>query len=105
MTWIVLSLLFGIVYMRLIVGELPNEEEYFGFGFFLNLFYKIGSLYVGLIIGGIIAIIFIITDVFFLRKKTYFNYNSFLIKIHVLLVITILFGIFHYILEKMIDVI
>ena len=67
--WIIVSIFIGIVYMRLVLGEIPKEESYNGFGFFLNLFYSYGIIYVGSIIGTIIAVLFIITDVFILKKR------------------------------------
>jgi hypothetical protein len=91
--------------MRLLLGEIPNEDSYIGLGFFLNLFYKYVFVFVGLIIGTIIALIFILFDYFILRKRLSNNWNSFLIRISILLLMTILVGIVHYILEKVIDVI
>ena len=91
--------------MRLLLGEIPDEDSFKGIGFFLNLFYKYVFVYVGLIIGTIIALIYILLDDFILKKKLSNNWNSFLIRISILLLITILVGIVHYILEKVIDVI
>lgn len=91
--------------MRLVLGEIPKEESYNGFGFFLNLFYSYGIIYVGSIIGTIIAILFIITDVFILKKRVNNNIKSKLIKSTVLLLIAFLVFTFHYFLEKGIDII
>lgn len=91
--------------MRLLLGEIPNEDSYNGFGFFLKLFYQFGLVSVGLIIGSIIALLFIITDIFVLKKKVVSNSRSILVRILTLLFITVIVVIFHYFLEKVIDVI
>ncbi|SHJ20444.1 hypothetical protein [Flavobacterium haoranii] len=91
--------------MRLLLGEIPNENDYNGFGFFLKLFFTYGLFYVGLLIGGIIALLFISTDVFLLRKRLDNNSKSALVRIAVLLVISLLVFILHYFLEKAIDII
>lgn len=91
--------------MRLLLGEIPDEESYNGFGFFLNLFYSYGIIYVGSIIGGIIALLFIVTDVFILKKRLSNTPKSALVKIAILLVISLLVFILHYFLEKVIDII
>ena len=62
-------MILGIIYMRLLLGEIPDEDSYKGIGFFLNLFYKYVFVYVGLIIGTIIALIYILLDNFILKKK------------------------------------
>lgn len=91
--------------MRLVLGEVPKEESYNGFGFFLNLFYHYGLVYVGLITGVIIALLFIITDVFILKKKLVGNSKPTQIRILTLLLIAFIVFIIHYFLEKVIDVI
>lgn len=91
--------------MKMILGEIPKEDDYNGFGFFLNLFYHYGLVYVGLIIGVIIALLFILTDAFIVKKKLNNHSHSILIRILVLLLISIFVGFFHYFLEKIIDVI
>lgn len=103
--WIIISLILGLLYMRLLLGEIPNEDSYNGFGFFLKLFYQFGLVSVGLIIGSIIALLFIITDIFVLKKKVVNNSRSILVRILTLLFITVIVVIFHYFLEKVIDVI
>lgn len=103
--WLLLSLVVGIIYMRLLLGEIPNKGSYDSFGIFLNLFYTYGILYIGLILGTIIAVLFISIDFLILRKKLNTNKNSLLIRISTLLLITIIVGIVHSILEKNIDLI
>lgn len=91
--------------MRLVLGEIPDEESYNGFGFFLNLFYSYGIIYIGLIIGTIIAFLFIITDVFILKKKLDSTFKSLIIRVVILFGIAFFVGIIHYLFEKVLDII
>lgn len=103
LVWIILSLLLGIGYMRFVLG--PNTVSEEGLGYLLHLFYDIGMIQVGLWIGGTIAICFVLLDVFYLRKKLKDNPKKMVIRLVVLLMITVLVAIVHYLLEKVIDVI
>lgn len=91
--------------MRIVLGKIPDEESYNGFGFFLNLFYSYGIIYVGSIIGTIIALLFIITDVFILKNRLDNNLKSLVIRIVVLFGIAFFVGIIHYLFEKVLDII
>lgn len=91
--------------MRWVLDEIPSEKNPNGFGFFLNVFYHYSLISVGLIIGGIIAVFFILVEYFILKKKLGNNRNILLIRSLTLLLITLAVGIVHYILEKVIDVI
>lgn len=101
--WIIIALLFGIGYMQIILG--PNDVSSEGFGFLLHLFYNLGLLHIGLIIGGIIAVLFILFDIIYLKKKLKNNKNSICIRFLMLLLIGAFVGTAHYVLEKVIDVI
>ena len=94
--------------MRLLLGS-PSKINYKGFDVLFGIFYHYGLVYVGTIVGTIvgscIAVFFIIIDYFLLRKKLSTNFNSTLIRISILLLITIFIGIIHYFLEKVVDVI
>jgi len=103
--WTVIALLIGIGYMRIILGAGPKEETYGYFTFLVELLYNYGLIHVGLIIGSIIALLFILLDIFYLKKKLESNLKSTSIRFITLLVITIVVGVIHYILEKVIDVI
>lgn len=91
--------------MRIVLGEIPEEESYYGFGFFLKFFFCYGLLYMGLLIGVIIAFLFIIVDVFILKKKLDNNPKSTLFRIAVIMIISLLVFTLHYFLEKVIDII
>lgn len=103
LVWIIISLLLGIVYMRLILG--PNDVPENGLWYILHLFFEIGMIQVGLWVGAAIAICFVLLDVFYLRKKLKNNPKKTVIRIAVLLVITLFVAMVHYVLEKVIDVI
>jgi NO-binding membrane sensor protein with MHYT domain len=85
--------------MRLILG--PNDITQEGLGYIAHIFYDLGLLYVGLIIGVIIALLFVIIDGFIFKNKL----KSFTTRLVVLLVISVCVIGFHYILEKVLDVI
>ncbi|CAM1357983.1 hypothetical protein [Tenacibaculum xiamenense] len=99
--WIAMSLLLGIGYMRIVLG--PNEVSDKGLGYIYHVFYDLGLLYVGSIIGAVIAILFIIVDVFYLKKKA--NTKLKIKRFVAIFLIAMFVAIIHYILEKKIDVI
>ncbi|MEW7280356.1 hypothetical protein ABW636_17330 [Aquimarina sp. 2201CG1-2-11] len=102
--WTAIALLLGIGYMRILLGANDAPKE--GLWYLFHIFYNYGLIHLGLRIGGIIAILFIILDTFYLKKKLINNkIKSTLTRLLSLLVITILVGGIHYILEKVIDII
>ncbi|OUS02830.1 hypothetical protein A9Q86_01920 [Flavobacteriales bacterium 33_180_T64] len=100
--WVVLSLLFGVGYMRLLLGSAIKEPKT-ALSYLLSMFFYFGIFRVGLIIGGIIALLFILIDAFYLKKKLDNKTN--LIRFIVLLIITMFVVVIHYTLEKVIDII
>lgn len=103
--WALLAFFLGIVYVRLLIGDLPTEESYGGFGFLIRVFFTHGILLVGSQIGGIIALLFIGIDIFFLKKKLRNNPTKQVIRLGTLLGITAFVALVHYLLEKVIDII
>lgn len=103
--WTMLSLLMGIVYMRLLLGDIAQDESIGGFGYLLKVFYLHGLFFIGLPFGAIIALLFIAIDWFFLSKKHKPKANRTLMRIALLLAITVFVAIVHYVLEVVIDVI
>lgn len=101
--WTTLSLLLGIIYMRIVLGANHISKE--GFGYLAHLFYNWGLFYVGLIVGVVVAFLFILLDVFFLKKKLTSNIQYTITRFLFLVFITMLVGLTHYMLEKVIDVI
>lgn len=103
--WIALALLLGLLYIRLLLGTPPNEKEYNGWGYVFKLIYTFGLLRVGLIIGTVVAVLFIVMDVFYLKKRLNPYKNTFRLRLLVLFSITLVVAVIHYILEKVIDII
>ncbi len=101
--WTLLSILLGMVYMRLVLG--PNDLPQEGFGFLGRMFYYWGLLHVGLIIGLIIALLFVLLDVLYLKKELNSNVQSVVARFGVLLFIAVFVAAIHHLLEKVIDVI
>lgn len=103
--WTMLSLLIGIIYMRLLLGDIAEDESIGGFGYLLKVFYLHGLFLIGLPFGAIIALLFIGIDWFFLRKKRKQGANKIVARITLLLTITAFVAMVHYVLEVVIDVI
>lgn len=103
--WTILSLIMGIVYMRLLLGNIAEDESIGGFGYLLKIFFFHGLIFVGLPFGAIIALLFILIDWLFLRKKLNQGTKRTYMRIALLLAITGFIAIVHYVLEVVIDVI
>ena len=103
LNWTFVSFLFAFGYTRIILG--PRPESSTGFMKFLDLIYLLVMSHVGLVIGSIIAILFILIDVFYLKEKLTNNSKSIPIRFLVILIITFVLGTTHYICEKVIDII
>jgi Mg/Co/Ni transporter MgtE len=87
--------------MRIVLGPAPKSSE-------LAIFkwtYSMAILYIGSIIGCIVALLYILMNIFYLKKKLIDNSNSMFIRLLVILLIAIVVGSTHYILEKVIDII
>lgn len=101
--WTVIALVLGISYMRIILGANTVSKE--GIGYLWYLFYNWGLVHIGLLIGFIIAFLFILFDVLYLKKKLENIQKPTMIRFGILLIITIIVPFIHYLLEKVIDVI
>lgn len=101
--WTLIGILLGIFYMRIVLGPVSKSEtsEFT----FLNSIHDFVLLYVGAIIGSIIALLFILLDIFFLKKRLQNNSNPFLIRLVILIALAIIVGTFHYFLENIANVI
>ncbi|WP_233900113.1 hypothetical protein [Tenacibaculum piscium] len=106
--WVILSLLSGIGYMRIVLGAKPKSSS---IGI-LNVFdwiYDVVLFHVGLSIGSIIALLYVILDVFYLKKKFKNKAKNKAKLTHIRFlffsIIVIIVGVIHHILEKIIDVI
>ncbi|WP_415374710.1 hypothetical protein [Patiriisocius sp. Uisw_017] len=89
--------------MRIILEA--RQEPSLGFNYFLDLFYEYAFFHIGAMIGCVIALLFIIADVFYFNKKLKNVKDSTLIRFIIIVILTIILGILHYVLEKVADVI
>jgi len=100
--WLLLAFLFAIGYIRIIIG--PKSEKLDGI-FIFDLLYNFAFIYTVPIIGGVIGGIFILLDIFYLKKKLNNNTRNFGIRFLIMFPITLIVAVIHYFLEKVIDVI
>tara|TARA_B110000091_G_C13742379_1_gene443933 strand:- start:235 stop:573 length:339 start_codon:yes stop_codon:yes gene_type:complete len=100
--WIGIALLMGVCHMLILLG--PKGPSTGFFRVLNDILYYLGMI-LGLKIGGIIALLFISIDIFYLKKKLKNNIKSTIIRFFTLLIIAVVVGITHYVLEKVIDVI
>lgn len=89
--------------MRIVLG--PSPEPSTGFIKMLDWTYGIAMVFVGTIIGGIVALIYILIDVFYLKKRLENNSKRTIICLLIIMIITLIVGTTHYICEKVIDII
>lgn len=101
--WALIALLFGFAHMRFVLG--PKTDAKNALKFIYNIFYNWGLIHVGLVIGSIIAVIFILFDVFYFKKKLKNSKKAPIIRFSILFIISVFVGLMHYLLEKVIDVI
>ncbi|APQ18629.1 hypothetical protein [Maribacter hydrothermalis] len=101
--WTLFAILLGFLHMRIVLGPVSKSEtsEFT----FLNSIHDFVLLYVGVIIGCIIALLFILLDIFYLKKRVQNNNNSFLIRLVIIIALAIIVGALHYILETIANVI
>ena len=101
--WVLLALLSGIVYMRLLLG--PKLESSNVFSTIVNIYYDIALLQIGTLIGCIIAFFFIIGDYFYIKRKAKTKRGLIFYRFILLFSIIVVVVFIHYFLEKIIDVI
>ncbi|KAB5492128.1 MULTISPECIES: hypothetical protein [Flagellimonas] len=101
--WTMAALLLGIGYMYLVLGPLPEATNLWDF--FFGKIYLFGLVRIGLIIGSIVATLFILSDVFLIRKKQIFGTNKVLVRMLALSIILVVVATLHYLMEKTIDLI
>ncbi|WP_178985076.1 hypothetical protein [Winogradskyella helgolandensis] len=101
--WSILAFIAAFGYMRIILGAKSIDSN--GFTKIANIIYDLAFVQIGLILGSIIAIIYILIDIFYLSKILKNTIKSTIIRLLVIIVIAIIIGVTHYVLEKVIDVI
>ena len=101
--WFIVAILLGLLHMRIVLGAPPeSDDDKFSFG---SMIYEWALVQVGAIVGCIIALIFILFDVFYLNKKFQNNSKATLFRFIIISLIAVTVGVTHYILEKVINVI
>ena len=98
-----IALLFAFAYMRIILGPKSNDTDWIAK--FSRIIYDVAFAYASLILGCIIAVLYIVIDVLYTYKKLEDNANATRIRLLILIGLAILVTVTHYILEKVIDVI
>jgi hypothetical protein len=101
LSWIVCSFILAFIYTRIILGPRPS----IGISKYFEWFYILGMIRIVSIIGSIIALLYILIDVFHLKKKLKNNSKNTIIRFLIMLIITLFVACTHYFLEKVIDVI
>lgn len=100
--WTILSFILAFVYISILIGFKPDSANGI-LAFFELLIYNLIVVQITPIIGCIIAFLFILIDVFYLKKKFKNKKNG--VRLLTILIITVTVGIIHYLLEKVIDII
>jgi len=89
--------------MRIVLKPGPIDSE--GFMAVLDLLHEYALFHIGARVGLIIALLFILLDVFYMNKRLKNRANSTIIRLLIMIGISVLVGATHYLLEKVIDVI
>ena len=101
--WSQVSMILAILYMRIVIG--PKPESTSRLEEVLDWMHYYIILYVGSIVGAIVAFLYIIIDIFYLEGKLKNNPKRTLIRFCTVVALTFVVGVSHYLLEKVIDVI
>ena len=102
--WIGISFVTAFGYVRILIGSEPDSSN--GFLEFISLLiHRVAIMKLVPIIGIIIAVLYILTDIFYLKKKLKNHSKGRTIRFLAIMLITIVVGIIHYMLEKVIDII
>lgn len=99
--WILLSFIFSFIYMRIVLGA----KQTIGISKLFNWVYDLALYQVGAIIGGIIAFLFVLIDVSYLKNKLRNHSSKNVIRFLVLVGIALVVAVSHYLCEKVFDVI
>ncbi|WP_157358321.1 hypothetical protein [Winogradskyella sp. J14-2] len=99
--WIVLSIAIGITYMRILIS--PNFRSAEGLDYILKVFFDFGPLYIGVPLGILIALSFIIMDYQIIRPQSLTCSFKLIKRLHLITVIALIVFALHYFAEKVID--
>ena len=105
--WTVTALILGICYMYLLSYMIsgPTPEETSILSFIYSKMHFFGVFFVGGIIGAILAILFILFDLLYLKKKCNLSNYMFLKRVVSMFLILVILALLHYFLEKTLDII
>lgn len=98
-----IAVLLAFAYMRIILGAKSKNTDWIAKLF--NIIYDLAFVYASLTLGCIIAILYILIDVFYTYNKLKNNTNATSIRLLILIGLAVFVTTTHYILEKVIDVI
>lgn len=101
--WVLLSYIIAFIYMTLITGQIWGNAT--GIDVLLERFYFFGILPVVLVVGSLIGITFVLTDIYYIKKKLTALPKRAMIRFSFLLLITILVFFCHNFIEKVVDII
>ena len=99
--WIVLSFLMAFTYMRIVLGA----KQTTGTSKLFNWVYDLALYQVGAILGGIIAFLFVLIDIGYLKNKLKNHTSKNVIRFLVLVGVSLVVVVSHYLCEKVFDII
>lgn len=101
--WVLISYICAFGYLLVIFGTRPKSSTFFKKVY--DFLFLLALEQIVLIIGLIIALLFILIDVFHLKRKLKNNSKRIIFRFLVIIIITLVVCATHYILEKVVDVI
>lgn len=99
--WAWVTILLSTGYMYLILGPAPEPTNLIDF--IWSKIHLFALIRVGSVVGGVIFLFFILVDISLIKKRSLKYKTPY--RILSILIITVLVGIIHYLLEKTLDLI
>lgn len=100
--WYLVALFFGFLHMRIMLG--PKPEYNAGILSMFNWVYEAALIVSTSIMGSIIAVLFILFDLFYLRKKLSGNPRHLITRIAIMVAIALMVIGLHYLHDYIFDV-
>lgn len=101
--WLIGALALGICYMYLVLGAAPEPDSFIGIVGSQIYFFVLTRI--GVIIGGIVFLLFLALDITLFTSKIKSFQQLMAVRIFALLVLTTIVGLIHYLMEKTLDLI
>jgi len=98
-----IALLLAFAYMRIILGAKSNNTDWLAK--LSHIIYDLAFVYASLILGSIIAVLYILIDIVYANNKLKSNANATRIRLLILVGLAVCVTVTHYVLEKVIDII